>query len=78
RTTSIFEPHVRILPSNENTDSLGLGLYVSRTLATLMDGTLEYRRDDDRTYFDLVLPAADIEASILSGELPSSELVANP
>ncbi len=59
-TASIFEPHVRGHASNGSTDSLGLGLYVSRTLAKLMDGTLEYRRHDDRTCFDLVLPAADI------------------
>lgn len=77
RTTSIFEPHVRINPSQGSTDSLGLGLYVSRTLATLMDGTLEYRRDRDRTYFDLVLPAAEIEAGTLSGDLPSTQLVAS-
>ncbi|MCP4303335.1 MAG: GAF domain-containing sensor histidine kinase [bacterium] len=37
--------------------SVGLGLAVSRRLADLMGGTLEYRRVDDNTCFDLVLPA---------------------
>ncbi len=37
--------------------SVGLGLAVSRRLADLMDGTLEYRRAGDTTRFDLVLPA---------------------
>jgi signal transduction histidine kinase len=67
RVASIFEPHVRVHPSNGSTDSLGLGLYVSRTLAGLMDGTLEYRRDGDRTCFDLVLPAVEVKVGALSG-----------
>ena len=67
RAASIFEPHVRVHPTNGNTDSLGLGLYVSRTLAGLMDGTLEYRRSGERTCFDLVLPAVEVKASVLAG-----------
>jgi signal transduction histidine kinase len=59
RIDSIFEPHVRAHNTSGSTDSLGLGLYVSRTLANLMDGSLEYRREGDRTHFDLILPAAD-------------------
>ena len=66
----IFEPHVRGHPSNGSTDSLGLGLYVSRTLAKLMDGTLEYRRNGDRTCFDLVLPALETVAGAPSGKHP--------
>ena len=57
KAASIFEPHVRGHSSSGGTDSLGLGLYVSRTLARLMKGTLDYRRDGERTCFDLVLPA---------------------
>jgi two-component system OmpR family sensor kinase len=63
---SMFEPHVRVHARSGSTESLGLGLYVSRTLAGLMNGTLEYRRDAGRTCFDLVLPAAEIEAVVLS------------
>ena len=37
--------------------SVGLGLAVSRRLADLMDGALEYRRVDGTTRFDLILPA---------------------
>ncbi|MDX2345090.1 MAG: HAMP domain-containing sensor histidine kinase [Acidimicrobiia bacterium] len=77
-TTSIFEPHVRMHPSNGSTDSLGLGLYVSRTLAKLMNGTLEYRRDDDRTCFDLVLPAVETEMGAPSSHYPTSRLVSSP
>ena len=56
---TIFEPHVRAHATNGGTDSLGLGLYVSKTLAGLMGGTIEYRRTADRTHFDLVLPATE-------------------
>lgn len=66
RAAAMFEPHVRVHPTNGNTDSLGLGLYVSRTLAGLMDGTLDYRRNGERTCFDLVLPAVEIQAAALS------------
>jgi signal transduction histidine kinase len=78
KVASIFEPHVRIHPSNGNTDSLGLGLYVSRTLAKLMNGTLEYRRDGERTCFDLVLPAAETQVGDLYGHHPTSALEAKP
>jgi signal transduction histidine kinase len=37
--------------------SVGLGLAVSRRLADLMNGTLEYRRVDGTTRFELSLPA---------------------
>lgn len=74
KAASIFEPHVRVHPSSGSTDSLGLGLYVSRTLARLMGGTLEYRRQRHLTCFDLVLPAAAVEAGDRSGQ----NLVASP
>lgn len=66
RAASIFEPHVRVHAPNGSTESLGLGLYVSRTLAKLMDGSLEYRREGGRTCFDLVLPTAAVEVAALS------------
>lgn len=51
---SIFEPYVRsqqIAPG-----SVGVGLAVSRNLSELMGGALEYRRDEGRTTFCLILP----------------------
>ncbi|MDJ0953387.1 MAG: HAMP domain-containing sensor histidine kinase [Acidimicrobiia bacterium] len=62
----IFDPHVRAHKRDGNTESLGLGLYVSQTLARLMKGDLEYRRESGRTFFDLTLPAADNESRALS------------
>ncbi len=62
---TIFQPHVRAHDLDGLTDSLGLGLYVSQTLAGMMDGTLRYRRRDSLTQFELVLPAAE-EPSALS------------
>lgn len=40
-------------------ESLGIGLAVSRQLAELMDGTLEYTREDGLSVFRLHLPAAE-------------------
>jgi signal transduction histidine kinase len=37
--------------------SVGLGLAVSRRLAVLMNGSLDYRREDGNTRFELRLPA---------------------
>ncbi len=54
----IFDAYER---GNDNTiaqpGSVGLGLAVSRRLAGLMDGSLEYRRVDGTTRFELSLPA---------------------
>jgi PAS domain S-box-containing protein len=38
------------------TESVGLGLYISRRLAQLMGGDLTYRRQDGTTIFELTLP----------------------
>lgn len=54
----IFEAYQRAHAAHGVTHSLGLGLYLSRTLARLMRGDLSYRRVADRTIFDLKLPAA--------------------
>jgi signal transduction histidine kinase len=54
----IFEAYERGHEAGETKPgSVGLGLAVSRRLADLMGGTLEYRRVDDHTRFDLALPA---------------------
>jgi PAS domain S-box-containing protein len=44
--------------------SIGLGLSVSRRLARLMDGELEYRREGDETQFVLRLPTSEAAISV--------------
>lgn len=56
KVASIFKPHVRAHDANGNAESLGLGLYVSRTLASLMQGSLTYERRRGETRFILDLP----------------------
>jgi len=51
----MFEPYVTV-GSQQGTDPLGLGLFVSRSLARRMDGDLTYCRESDRTWFTLELP----------------------
>jgi len=56
KVESIFSPHVRAHTAHGNAESLGLGLYVSRTLAGLMGGRLSYERVQGETRFILDLP----------------------
>ncbi|MGH8946077.1 MAG: ATP-binding protein, partial [Acidimicrobiia bacterium] len=51
----IFEPYVRTHQRHGLTQSVGLGLTISRKLAELMNGSLSYRREDDRNVFELEL-----------------------
>ncbi len=53
----IFEPYVNSATGSQHPDSVGLGLAVARRLACLMDGKLTCRSDQDRTVFELMLPA---------------------
>ena len=54
----IFEAYERgHETSSAQPGSVGLGLAVSRRLAGLMNGTLEYHRADGLTRFELSLPA---------------------
>lgn len=56
----IFEPYHRS-PNREGlTASIGLGLTVSRKLASIMNGDLTYRKTDTESVFELTLPAAEI------------------
>jgi PAS domain S-box-containing protein len=58
---SIWEPYSRAHGhTTTTTDSMGLGLAVSRQLATLMDGALTYQYGDGLSIFELVLPAASV------------------
>jgi PAS domain S-box-containing protein len=53
----IFEPYQRAHQVEGRTDSVGLGLTVSRHLARLMDGDLTYSRPGEWTVFSLALPS---------------------
>jgi signal transduction histidine kinase len=55
----IFEPYQRAHEAPGQPDSVGVGLAISRQLATLMGGTLDYRYDG-RSVFRLRLPPPDI------------------
>lgn len=55
--TRIFEPYGRAHDASGTTESVGLGLAVSRQLAELMGGSLDYRYDQG-SVFRLVLPTA--------------------
>ena len=60
----VFEAYARAHDTSEQPNSVGLGLTVSRKLARLMGGDLEYRHEE-RSVFDLSLPAAaDVGTSI--------------
>jgi signal transduction histidine kinase len=54
----IFEAYERLRAERTRTGSVGLGLTVSRTLARLMAGDLQYRQEEDRSSFVLSLPSA--------------------
>jgi PAS domain S-box-containing protein len=54
----VFDRYQRASNAPGVTASMGLGLTVSRRLARLMDGDLEYRREDGETVFELALPRA--------------------
>lgn len=52
----IFEPYESSGPVGGQPAAIGLGLAVSRTLAELMSGTLEYRHEGGWSVFELRLP----------------------
>lgn len=55
----IFKPYHRAHDDPGITDSMGLGLAVSRQLAQLMGGDLTYRYQNSRSIFELSLPAVE-------------------
>ena len=57
RFDSIFNPYETVSSKPRHVKSVGLGLSVSKSLATLMGGDLEYRREGSWTVFELSLPA---------------------
>ncbi|NND04513.1 MAG: ATP-binding protein, partial [Acidimicrobiia bacterium] len=54
----IFDSYQRSDNAVQQPKSVGLGLSVSRKLARLMGGDLVYRRVDNRTRFELTIPAS--------------------
>lgn len=62
---SIFEAYGRGSNSVATPSSVGLGLAVSRQLAELMQGTLEYHRSDGLSRFELALPLASVRLDSL-------------
>jgi signal transduction histidine kinase len=61
-TERIFEPYQRAQRASGQTDSVGIGLSIARTLARLMGGDLRYFRSGDWNLFQLSLPSASFEA----------------
>lgn len=55
----IFAPFEAGAAASRPADSIGLGLFISRKLAELMEGSLTYRRRDGLSIFDLALPHLD-------------------
>lgn len=55
---AIFAPYERAHSLEAHPGSIGIGLTVSRRLARLMGGNIEYLRDGDCTVFRVALPAA--------------------
>lgn len=60
----VFRPYERASTNTHGPSSVGIGLSVSRKLAQLMDGTLEYRREPGWSVFELELPIARNELPI--------------
>ena len=56
---TIFRPYYRFHSEISQPNSLGLGLTVSRGLAELMDGSLDYRHDQGMSIFTLRLRASE-------------------
>jgi PAS domain S-box-containing protein len=60
---SLFLPYQHGARDPGLTESVGLGLYLSRNLARLMGGDLTYRRDGASTVFELTLPGTQVAAA---------------
>jgi signal transduction histidine kinase len=56
--SAIFQPYRGGKAMKAASGSTGLGLWIARTLARMMDGDLRYRRKSGHTVFELTLPAA--------------------
>ena len=56
RVEELFEPFFTTKP-----EGMGLGLALSKAIASAHGGTLTYRRKDDVTRFELLLPGGEEE-----------------
>jgi signal transduction histidine kinase len=61
----MFEPYERLHSQRGTTDSVGLGLAVSRSLAKAMGGDLEYAHDGVEGIFRVSLPLADPDRALV-------------
>jgi signal transduction histidine kinase len=68
----IFERYYRSTGSPTQPGSVGIGLPVSRQLAEMMGGKLEYLRRGVHPSFELVLPASSEESDSLDGHAVSA------
>jgi signal transduction histidine kinase len=66
----MFEPYQRLHSQPGTTDSVGLGLAVSRSLARAMGGDLEYAHDGLESIFRVSLPLA--ESTIVRRDVPAA------
>ncbi len=75
----VFRPYERLHESLRHPGSIGLGLPIASHLAGLMNGTVEYEREVDRSVFRLRLPVSTtgarkislegaLDVSVLSGD----------
>lgn len=54
----VFDPYHRADPGKHKDGAVGIGLSISRQLAELMDGTLDYEYESGTSRFRLTLPAS--------------------
>jgi len=66
--TRMFEPYTRLTEGQPVTGSIGIGLTVSRQLARLMHGELEYDHKQGENVFTLSLPTAVPDNGLRSSE----------
>jgi len=59
----VFEPYTRAHDRPGMTASVGLGLAVSRQLAELMEGTIDYSREHNLSIFRLKVPLAGVNST---------------
>jgi len=59
----MFEPYGVVASSRDSEHSIGLGLSVSKRLATVMGGDLTYRHQSGESIFELRLPVWDSAAA---------------
>lgn len=77
-TDLIFERYYRSAGSPTQPGSVGIGLAVSRQLAEMMGGSLDYVSGEGHHYFELSLPVYRLETNNGSRTIDSARLEAQP